>query len=119
MIRLRTLLAHVIAAALLLQAAAMPAQAAALSRLQAAIDAAICTATPSGQVPAPAHRQPWAGALCLATHGLDQTGLLPAPPTVPALIAWRVSPARPLRLAEAPNAPRAPPVQPRAPPRPA
>ncbi len=115
-IRVRSFLAHVLAAVLLLQGGALPAQSLAVSGLQAAIDGAICVAGPARPA-SPERRQPWAGQLCLSAHAVDQAALLPPPPAV--FVATRWSPAVPPAAlpAKGPVAPRAPPLQPRAPPR--
>ena len=118
MVRLRSFLAHALAALLLLQWSSFPAQALALSGLQIAIDTSICV--PGGNTqdhPVPPDRgAPWADQICFAAHALDHTALLPPPTLVPVAIQWVPAPAPLLLPAEGPAAPRAPPLQPRAPP---
>jgi hypothetical protein len=114
---LRSLLAHALAALLLLQWAAAPAHCLAMAAL-ADGGAVICHAddgTPrhsdgSGGVPVSPDQS------CPACHALGHAALTPAPPAVPELVAWSAPTPPPPRLMADPAAPRARPQQPRAPP---
>lgn len=118
MIRFRSVLAHVLAALLLLQWGSLPTQGFALSALQIAIDTSICVSTgdAGGHPVPPGHDAPWVAQICLADHALDNTALLPPSTTAPMPLRWAPTTAPLLPPAEGPAAPRAPPLQPRAPP---
>jgi hypothetical protein len=119
MIRFRSVLAHALAALLLLQWSGLPTQGLALSALQIAIDTSICVPArdAQGHPVAPGHDAPWAGQLCPAAHAFDHTAVLPPSAMVPVPVRWTPTTAPWLFPTDGPVAPRAPPLQPRAPPR--